>query len=293
MRLEDKYYKGTDVQKILVITEPQLRTLVANKQLHKVTPPGRKNAVYSREEVDKFAAKWQAFLIGQDTEPITTFESAIVDDMENENELDRRTVGGAGMSAEVRRAWLETVPELDYHVKHNGKLVAFLRLLPLKHEIMQAFMNGEVRGKDIKPQDLETLTPGKEIECLVIGISGDPDVDEQTRMHYVFVLLRGAGEKLAELGRQGIVISHLYATSESPTGIATALQIGMQVLPPTLGKRTRFILNPQDSDAYIIRKYKEGLAEWKKEQEIEASTKTVGTSRQRATSKKRESIESR
>ncbi len=272
MKLSDKYYSGRDVQRLLGISEPQLRTLVSNKKLKKVTPPGRKTSVYLKAEVNAYAEQWEAFLMAKEP-PKTTFELPELEDMEEENELDRKTVGGAGMSADVRRAWLAANHALDYHVRHNGKLVAFLRMLPLKKEVIESFMRGEVRGKDIPASAIETFEPGKHIECLIIGISSDPDVDENTRSHYVLRLIREAARNFEELGRNGVIIDRIYATSESPTGIAMALHIGMHEQPPKLGKRIRFVMDIDNADSFLAARYKQGLNEWKKRQSKPTSDK--------------------
>lgn len=217
------------------------------------------------KEPQSIAYTWEAFIMSKEPPSQTTFEIPDMDDMEDENELDRRTVGGAGMTTEVRKSWLNINSSLDYHVRHNGKLVAFIRLLPLKHETLENFMEGKVRGKDIPTSAIETFEIGKPIECLVIGIASDSDVDEEIRTHYVLTLLRGTMRELEKLGEQGIIITKIYATSESPTGIAMAVHLGMEQVPGKIGRRVKFVLNIDNSDSLLASRYKRGLEKWKKQ----------------------------
>lgn len=259
----ERYYTGRDVQRKLGITEPALRNLVQQKKLRKIYPPGRKTGLYLKTDVDTFAEKWEAFLMSREP-PQMTFRLAGPEDMEAENELDRRAVGGAGMTTAVRRAWLAINPESDFHVKYDNKLVAFLRFLPLKEHALNAFMNGDIRGRDIPAEAIETFEPGKPVDCIVIGIASEPDINEITRTHYMLVLLRGVANELTKLGERNIHLRRIYATSESPTGIAMALHVGMQELPPRLGKRVRFVLDVEQSQSFLALAYKEGLAEQRK-----------------------------
>lgn len=265
-RLSDRYYTGREVQRKLGITEPALRNLVNQRKLRKITPPGRTYGVYLKEEVDTYAEKWLAFLTAKEP-PKTTFESAKAEDMEAENKLAQRAIGSPGrMTAEIRQAWLAKNPEGHYLLKHDGKLVAYFWLLPLKHERLIAFMDGEIRGGDITAEDVETFEPGRPVECWIVGIASEPDVNEMTRMHYVQHLIRGTLRELEKLGRKGIIVTKVYATSDTPTGIVTAIHIGMDEYGPKIGKRLRFVLDVEKSHSFLLDDYKRGLAEWRKEQ---------------------------
>lgn len=262
-KLNDRYYSGRDVQRKLGITEPALRNLVNQRKIRKIVPPGREYGVYLREEVDTFAEKWLAFLTAKEL-PKTTFEIAKSEDMKAVYELSKRAIGPT-MSAEVRQAWLEKNSESCYIVKHDNKIVAFFHLLPVKHECLMSFMRGEIRGWDITVEEVEPFEEGKPVECLVI-IASEPDVNETTRMHYVTVLLRGLRKELGQLGRRGVLITKIYATSETPTGIAMAIHAGMEAYGPRAGKRLTFVLDVEKSKSFIFSIYKENLEEWQKEQ---------------------------
>jgi hypothetical protein len=266
-KLGDRYYTGREVQRKLGITEPALRNLVNQRKLRKIIPPGRQYGVYLKEEVDIYAEKWLAFLTTEEP-PKTTFGIAQAEDMEAENDLAQRAIGSPGrMTADIRRSWLAKNPEGHYHLKYKNKLVAFFWILPVKHDRLIAFMNGEIRGGDLTPEDVETFEPGRPVECFIVGIASEPDVGELTRMHYVQHLLRGVKREMEQLGRRGIIITKLYVTSDTPSGIAMALHAGMDEYGPRMGKRLRFVMDIAGSNSFLLDDYKRGLSEWRKEQE--------------------------
>ena len=269
-KINDRYYSGREVQRKLGITEPALRNLVNQRKLRKIVPPGREYGVYLREEVDTFAEKWLAFLTAKEP-PKTTFEIAKSEDMKAVYELSKRAIGPT-MSAEVRQAWLKKNPESCYIVKHDDKVVAFFHLLPVKHECLMSFMRGEIRGWDITAEQVEPFEKGIPLECLVI-IASEPDVNETTRMHYVTVLLRGLRKEMGKLGRRGVIITKIYATSETPTGIAMAIHVGMEAYGPRAGKRLTFMLDIEKSNSFIFSIYKESFKEWQEEQKKQEKQK--------------------
>jgi hypothetical protein len=278
-KISDRYYSGREVQRILSITEPALRNLVKQRKLRKIVPPGREYGVYLKEEVNTYAEKWLAFLTVKEP-PKTIFTRATEQDMEEEQELARRAIGSPGlMTSEIRRAWLAVCPEGDYHLRHNNKLVAYFRILPVKHERLIEFMEGKIRGGEITADDIDPFEPGKPVECFLVGIASEPDVGELTRMHYVEHLIRGTLRELEELGRKGYIVTKIYATSDTPTGIAMAIHAGMEEYGQRIGKRLRFELDPEKSQSFLIDGYKKGLAEWKKEQRRSTSKATTGDSK--------------
>lgn len=265
MRLSNKYYSGREVQKKLGITEPALRNLVNKKKIKKFIPPGRKYGVYLRSEIDRFAEKREALLMAKEP-PKTLFKIAKPADLVAEYRLETKAMGSNGMPADVKRQWLAANDESDYHVYHANKLVAFFYLVPLRKEIIEPFIQGALSWKEITPQrDIQKYEQEKAVDLFVQGIASNPDIDKTRRTYYMLVLLRGVGNELEKLGRRGILIEKIYARSQTPTGIAMAMHLGMSEYAPLprTGKLVRFVLDVQKSDNYLARRYKDGLAEWK------------------------------
>ncbi len=266
--LSDRYYSGREAQRKLGITEPALRNLVNQRKIKKIVPPGKQYGVYLREEVDIYAEKWLAFLTANEP-PKTTFEIGKPEDMVGVYKLAQRAIAPKTMDADLRRAWLEKAPESTYVVKHDDKVVAFFHLIPVKHNTLMNFMEGKIRGWDITAEEVETFEQGKPVECLAI-IASEPDVSETTRMHYVTVLLRGLRKQMGELGRKGYIITKIYATSETPTGIAMAIHVGMEAYGPKVGKRLTFVWDIEKSQSFLFDAYKEGLKSRRKNKTITA-----------------------
>jgi hypothetical protein len=198
--------------------------------------------------------------------PKTIFRVAKSEDLEVEEDLDTRSIGPGGVTADIKRTWLAVNGESNYHVYHDNKLAAYLWLLPIKEKVMLQYFQGEIHWRDIQPQNIVKFEPGNPIPLYALGIASEPDVSEEIRMHYMFVLLRGAGEELKKLGRQGIIIPKVYARSQTPTGIAMCLHLGMKLYEPLprTGKLMRFELDIETANTFLANMYKEGLAEWKK-----------------------------
>ncbi|HEY3993534.1 MAG TPA: hypothetical protein VGM01_11730 [Ktedonobacteraceae bacterium] len=177
--------------------------------------------------------------------------------MEAVYELSLRAIGQT-MNAQVRRDWLTKNPESCYVVKHGDKVVAFFHLLPIKHDKLMEFMHGEIRGWDIKADDIENFDTKNPLECLII-IASEPDVNATTRKHYVTVLLRGIKRKLKELGERGVILKSFYATSQTPTGIAMAMHAGMENSGIKASKIQKFVMHTENSKSFLLDDYKTAI----------------------------------
>ena len=70
-------------------------------------------------------------------------------------------------------------------------------------------------------------------------------------------------EEMRKLGEKGIIITKIYATSETPTGIAMALHAGMETFGQKLGKRLKFVMDVDKSQSFLLDSYKAGYKEYK------------------------------
>jgi len=243
-------------------------------QLHKKVPQGRKQGFFVESEVKALAEGLSNFFESHiDSTELgrgdNVFMQATPEDMEGVYKVAASLFGDT-TSAEARKPLVALVPEGNYIVKRNGKIVAYIHLQPLKHDRLMAFMKGEIRGKNITADDLDPFEPGKPIEVLVksIGavkrIGGSDQAQRFNQLAYIRILLRGTALEMAKLGSKGVNITKVYATSETVTGIAMAFTAKMEQFGKPLGAgRFRFVLDVQAAKQPFLQPYKNAFAEYK------------------------------
>jgi hypothetical protein len=206
-----------------------------------------------------------AFMTYDEKQGLQFIKATTEEDFQEEHELATLLFGSSVHTMETRKAWLDKNPDIDFIIRDHGRLVGFINLLPAKHEAIMQFMSGEIRGWDIKPDDVVPFTPGSSMECIIMGMATTPDVDVTRRTQYGAKLVSGLVEFLRELAFQSVNITKFYATSVTPTGIAILKNAGFQDIG-RLGKRVAFELDVASSDGPLVREYKQALAEVQEEQ---------------------------
>jgi hypothetical protein len=188
----------------------------------------------------------------------TTFMKATTEDILDEYNLATSMFGNAVHDIPTRRAWLAKNPDTDFIVRDHGKLVGFMNMLPVKHETIMKFMQGEIRGWGIPAADVLPYTPGSSVECIVMGMATSPEAEAGKRTYYGQRLIHGFIRFIQELAAKDTIITKLYATSVTPSGIAILRNAGFQEIGQ-IGKRIAFELDTINSDTRLAKQYREIL----------------------------------
>ncbi len=252
--MKNNYYTAQEAQERLGVDDNRFYYLVRTGKIKKFVPPGRKQGVYLRAEIDKLAREMIAFVV-YDEEQGLHFSKATHEDVQEEYELAILLFGNATHDIETRQAWLDKNTDIDFIVRDHGRLVAFISVLPVKHETIMRFMDGEIRGWEIPADDVLPYNPGSTVECIVMSMGTSPEINPLRRAQAGAKLISGVMGFLHDLAQQRVTVSKLYATSATPTGIAILKNAGFREIGH-MGKRVKFELDPLQSDSIVFSEYK-------------------------------------
>lgn len=252
------YYTAREAQERLGIDEGNFYYLIRTGKIKKHIPPGKKQGVYPKHQIDRLAREMLAFMAYDETERVK-FMKATHEDIKEEYEMAALMFGNATHDVLTREAWLTKNAETDFIVRDEGKLVAFLNVLPVKHETIMQFINGEIRGWEISANDVLAYEKGSKVECLVMSMGTSPDVNIARRTQYGARLLSGFLQVLEEFTERDIEITALYATSSTPTGIAILKNAGFEQVNH-ISKRIAFKLDMTNSNSRVAVEYRKILS---------------------------------
>lgn len=266
------YYTAADARKALGLTEDSFQYWVKTKRVNKIMLPGRKQGVYSRREIDKLARRIEAAMLIH-IEETYEYREATLEDLEEEYQLSHLIFGKAAHTIEIRRAFMEKNPHIDYHLYHSDKLVAFINIIPFNHETILRFIQGKERGNEIDPSNVEQFVPGRPIECILMEMATTPTVPPSNRTFYGSRLLEGFSNTLEEWGKRGINLTKFYATSSTPTGIHILKNAMFQVIDDLGDGRLAFELDITQSSSKLLAGYQEAFKQWNRQQDTTSRAK--------------------
>ncbi len=266
-----EYYSAKEAQEILGMTYSALRNQVNAGHIGSMTPPGKRQAVYSKADVDQLKSEMQAWLISrnQAATPSAKFMKASIEDMPEAVTLAGEVFGGLNtISVEKRSEWLRKNPDIDYLLKQEEQVVGYLSLVPLRPETIDDLLRLKRYAKDLTEDDILTYEPNKPVDIYGMAIGIRPGFSLSQKRSWGERLILGARNVILDLGKRGITIHSVIAHSFTPEGIRLMRNIGFtETIPKAPGLRD-FLIDVETSGIDFIRDYRENLEQWKKDNNI-------------------------
>jgi len=280
----NELYTSNETRKILNVSSSTLKALVEKGIIKKIAPPGHTHGFYTKTSVDEYHRQQllfkETYAVKPVVMPITTqhqeivpqdkgieFREATVDDIDQEVELVRLVFGERATAQEARKAFAQVNPHVDYHLYDQGKLVAYIDFIPLKHHAIIDWVEGRSTVWDINPENIEMFEPAKPVECLIADMITSPMIPLGKRTYYGRRLLVGLLRKLVEMGKQGIQITKIYAGSgpKTPLGLRIINEAGFKEIYRRGEGKVMSELDVMNSDEPILRAYQEAVKQWKQQ----------------------------
>jgi hypothetical protein len=260
---EKTYYAAKEAQKILGMTYSALRNQVDAGNIRSIVPPGKRQAVYLREDVAQLAREMEAFFVAKQAAP-SVFKKATEEDMPESVALSAAIFGGVNIIPLERRiAWLKRNPDIDYILRHDSEMVGYASIVPLRPETLAPLLRDELLAKDITPDEIEEFKPGKPLQLYIMAMGIKPRLSKLEKRTYASRLLKGMRDVIIEMGKRGVVIDTIIARSEVPDGINILRHYGFTEVPSEVPGTRNFIIEIEKSGIPALMEYKRELAAWK------------------------------
>lgn len=248
------YYTASEARQHLGMDVGAFYYLIETGKIKRLTPPGKKRGFYSKHQIEKLAIE-RLKRVHIEGEPGPTFMKATLDDIDEEYELATLMLNGnAAYGVPTHKAWLGKNACTNFIVRDQGRLVAFMLVLPVKPRTIKRWINGEIREWEIGAEDILPYTPVSPVECIIMSMVTTADVDKRKRREYGLRLIRGFLHFLHELAAQGTTITKFYAISATPEGFAILKKASFEE-KGQIGKRVMFELDPTTSHTRMAQAY--------------------------------------
>lgn len=256
-----EYYTAKEAQEILGMTYSALRNQVNAGHITSIKPPGKRQAVYLRTDVDQLAREMDAF-ISMRNKTSSTFSRATEKDLKATVTITRVLFGlrdSEEATFDRRLTWIKKNPDILYVLKAEEQVVGYAIMLPLTMEKIQKILDGEEFSQEVNADEIEDFQPGKTVNLYLMGIGVTPGVSHYEKRTYGARLVSGMMNAIIDLGKRGVIIDTLAARSDTPDGIRI-LKRGFTEIPTSTHTRN-FIIKVKDSGIPFVQEYKQAVIE--------------------------------
>src|SRR5712692_4005077 len=110
------YYTAAQVKEILGITDGMLYNYIDNEALERIIPPGKKQGVYRRSQVDQLARELKVFIVTRQRHPSVFMKMTTREEILETTKISDAIFGG-NIDVDRQLAWLKRNPDIGYVVK--------------------------------------------------------------------------------------------------------------------------------------------------------------------------------
>lgn len=261
MKIGEQYYTASEVKERLGITQGMFNNYIRNGSLKPIVPPGKRQGVYLRSEVDQLAREMQAFLATRN-KLASTFGKVIEKDLKATVAITRVLFGlrdSEEATVQRRLTWIRKNPDTLYALKVEEQVIGYAIMLPLKREKIERILKEEEYSQEVSADEIEEFKPGKTVNIYLMGIGVIPGLSHYEKRTYGARLVAGLMTAIIDLGKRGIIIDTLIARSDTPDGIRILKKGFTEVSSDTHTRN--FLINVKESGIPFIQEYKQALAE--------------------------------
>lgn len=259
----EKLYTSSEARKKLKVSTSTFKRYIDQGRIRKVTPPGKVQGMYVKEDVDRLAEEKEQFeriyLAAEPPEHIEFVQAIGEDDIKATVQIARQHFGDNAYGLEKRMQWFKKVPKGDYVLKHEGEIVGYFSMQAIKAESVESIFHRK-NGASVQLEDMEPIEAGKPLQVYISGIGVKMGISRKQAKIYGMFLLKGLFEKLIDLGEEGIDIRKIWVKSSTVPGIKLSRDLGFTELGYINNEQIGFVLDLETTDLPAIKKYREILA---------------------------------
>jgi hypothetical protein len=256
---ESNYYTAGETKEILGIDNNMLYKYVRNNTLEKIFPPGSKQGVYQKSQVNQLAQELEIFISTRD-EYKTGFRKAEKDDIQKCMEIGTTSHHRAQQqgitSLEARLSWLDKNPDLYYVIEQDREIVGYTSIIPLKPEKIKEILDSKNLTMDIKPEEIDEFKSGKPLHIYIATMRTKPNISKTQKRLYGVKLVSGLISTIVDMLESGIDIQTLYGDSETVDGIRMLKHMGFMEIPSITESKNYILELDKEYGKSAIEKYK-------------------------------------
>jgi hypothetical protein len=252
------YYTAAEARQSLGLDIGAFYYLVETGKIKRITPPGKKRGFYSKHQIKSLANEKYSSSIGS-KKAQAIFMKATMSDLDEEYELATLLLNGnAPYGVPTYQVWLSKNPDTNFILRDQGRLVAFLVVLPVQERTIKRWLKGEIREWEIGTEDVLLYSHINPSQCIIMSMATASDVDGHKRREYGLRILLGFFHFLQDSAAQGITISKFYSLGSTTEGSSILKRAGFEE-KGKIGKRVLFECDPLNSSSLLAQKYRTSL----------------------------------
>lgn len=222
------YYTASEAMKKLGLSKTMFHRKVNAGQIPRVTPPGYKQGVYPKRDIDALALAMN--MVFELKEKIVFSRSTPGDQVE-EMDVGIRCFGSEYITPLPERIAFQQKSEFTFwSLKVDGRVVGYISMFRFPAAFLDAILIGRHIERDITVKEVLPFTRLEQFDVYIDVMAVDPQLSHHLRHLYAGIIVSRFANVILDLQANGYLIGTLYTVSATPEGDHLVRKLGFQLM---------------------------------------------------------------
>ncbi len=224
--MTEQYYTATEAQQKLGLSKAMFFRKVKQGFIRKIVPPGMKQGVYPKRDIDALAlSMYQAF----EQDDVISFSRSTIADQVEEMDIGIRYFGRDFITPLPERIAFQQKNEFTFHsLKAHGHVVGYISMFRFSDAFLDQLLTGRYVERDITVREVLPFVRLEPFHIYIDVMAVDPSVPHHLKDLYVGLLVSHIIDLILNLRNNGYLIEKIYTVGTTKEADSLVRQLGFQ-----------------------------------------------------------------
>lgn len=226
--MKGEYYTAGQAMQKLGLTKSMFHRKVNTGQIPKVTPPGRKQGVYPKRDIDALALAMNMVFELQEK---IVFSRSTPGDQVEEMDIGIRCFGSEFITPLPERISFQQKSEFTFwSLKVSGHVVGYISMFRFPPEFLDDILVGRHIERDITVKEVIPFTRLEPFNIYIDVMAVDPNLPHHLQHLYAGIIVSRFANVILDLRANGYLINILYTVTATPEGDNLVRKLGFRLM---------------------------------------------------------------
>ncbi len=226
--MNSDYYTAGEAMAKLGLSKTAFHRKVNARQIPKVVPPGGKQGMYPKRDIDALTLAMNMVFELQEK---IVFSRSTPGDQVEEMDIGIRCFGSEFITPLPERIAFQQKSEFTFwSLKVEGRVVGYVSIFRFPPEFLDDILTGRHIERDITVKEVLPFTRLEPFDVYIDVMAIDPRLEHHLRHLYAGIIVSRFANKILDLRANGYLIDTLYTVTATPEGDNLVRKLGFHLM---------------------------------------------------------------
>lgn len=225
---ESQFYTASQAQNKLGLSKAMFHRKVNQGLIPKITPPGKKQSLYPKRDIDTLARAMNLLFEQQER---SVFSKSTLADQEEEMQIGIRCFGQEFITPLAERIAFQQKSEFTFwSLKVDGRVVGYTSMFHFPSTFLDGLLTGHKIEREITVKDVLPFIRLQPFTIYIDVLAVDPNLSPHLKHLYGGIIVMRFSAILLDLKANGYLIEKAYTVSATKEGDRLVRKAGFRLM---------------------------------------------------------------